>query len=215
MKPISISTKLSDEQIMEAVRQIKVAYKLKRTLRYASDRDLTVHNESVAEHVFALLFLAEYFLPFEDPDDKLDVQKLYRILLFHDFGEITHGDIPYHLKTKVDEEREQADAEEVFASLPPSLREIGHESWRAYTEKDGREARFAYALDKIEPLFELFDPINERSLKRTHHTYQDHIERKRKATEGFPVMQKFVEVVSKDMLERDVFWKEDTSINSK
>lgn len=203
--------KKTDKEILDIARQVRIAYQLKRTLRYAAPRDLSVHSESVAEHVFALFFLAEFFLPLEDPWQKMDARKIQQILLFHDFGEIVHGDIPYHFKTEADSLREQDDARMIFATLPEHLQKLALERWTSYEKKDSQEAHFAYALDKIEPLFELFDPISEVSLKRTKHTYEDHWDRKSKATKGFPVMCRFLDVVSQDMLSRDVFWRENLS----
>ncbi len=199
----------SDEQIMEAAKQLKVGYKLKRTLRYASERDENIHTESVAEHVFALFYLAQYFLPIEDPEKKLDVEKLYRMLIFHDFGEITHGDIPYHIKTEAHEKQERIDAKEVFASLPPHIQKDAFDVWHEYEERQTPEAKFANALDKIEPMFELLDPVSETSLKRTKFTYDVHMGKKLKAMEHFPIMLKFVKVVSGEMNSRGVFWKEE------
>lgn len=168
-----------------------------------------MHSESVAEHVFALFFLAQYFLPLEDTRRVLNVEKLYKILLFHDFGEITNGDIPYHLKTEEDERREQKAAKAIFASLPAPMRRDAYESWKEYEQKKSPEARFANALDKTEPLFELLEPINEHSIKRLKFTYLDHISKKIPATEDFPIMRKFVDVASRDMLKRDIFWTPD------
>src|SRR5258708_4718209 len=104
---------MSEEKILKIVMQMRVGYKMKRTLRYATERDFTVHSESVAEHVFALIFLAQYFLRVEKSVKKVDRVKLYEILLFHDFGEILNGDIPYHLKSKAHEKAERADAKKV------------------------------------------------------------------------------------------------------
>lgn len=209
------TTPRTNQEILDATHKIRLAYRLKRTLRYSTVRDFNAHNESVAEHVFALFFLAEYFLPFEDPEKKLDVRKLYQILLFHDFGEIAHGDVPYHIKTEAHEAQEEADAEAIFGELPPSLGTIGNASWRAYKNQDSPEARFACALDKIEPLFELLDPINEQSMKRLKFTYEDHRKRKWESTENFPLMRRFVEAISDDMLARDVFWRDESTTDSK
>jgi 5'-deoxynucleotidase YfbR-like HD superfamily hydrolase len=197
----------SDEQVLEIARQLQVAYRLKRTLRYATVRDTMVHNESVAEHVFALFFLAQYFLPIEDPEGKLDAEKLYRIFIFHDFGEIVHGDVSFHLKTKEQEVLEHQAALDVFKMLPLPLQGIAHDAWKAAEDRECAEALFAYALDKIEPLFELLDPVNEQSLKRLKITYETHVGKKRLATEKFPAMRRFVEAISDDMLRRDIFWK--------
>jgi putative hydrolase of HD superfamily len=197
----------TDEEIIQIAHQLRIGYGLKKTLRYSGSRDFSTHGESVAEHVFALLFLAQYFLPLEDAEGALDKATVYETLLFHDFGEILNGDIPYHQKTAEDEAREMEDAKQVFNSLPPPLNTLGRKRWEDYEEHKTVEARFVYALDKMEPLFELFDPINETSMRRLEFTYEMNIERKLKATEQFPVMQKFVQVLSDDMKKRGVFFE--------
>lgn len=198
----------TDEYVMKEGRALRTAYQLKRTLRYNTTRDFTVHSESVAEHIFALIFLAEYFLPLEDPTGKLDYRTVHRIILYHDFPEITHGDVPYTLKTATDEEQERAAASGVFASLPQSMQQLAQESWEANERRDSPEAMFAYALDKIEPVFEIFDPVNEKTPMRFRQTYESHMGKKLAATENYPYMRKFVEVISEDMLRRGVFWRE-------
>jgi putative hydrolases of HD superfamily len=198
----------SDEEILKIARQLRVAYGLKRTIRYGSSRDTSLHAESVAEHVFALLFLAQYFLPLEDPEQKLSKERVYEILLFHDFGEIVNGDIPYHIKTSADELQEAEDARTIFKSLPQPVDRIGYERWEEYENHQSPEARFVYALDKIEPAFELLDPITEKSLKRVRFTYEQHMGRKKEGTKGFPVMWKFMEVIGADMKKRNIFWSE-------
>ncbi len=196
----------TDEYVMRTVSELRTGYQLKRTMRYASTRDSTVHAESVAEHVFALLYLAHYFLPLEDPEGLLDVVDVHRLMLFHDFPEIAHGDVPYNLETAVTRGREQAAAPHVFAALPPLLAGDGYLAWQDYETGRTPEARFVNALDKIEPLFELFDPVNETSLKRLRFTYETHFRKKYSSAINFPVMRRFVEVMSADMLRRGVFW---------
>jgi 5'-deoxynucleotidase YfbR-like HD superfamily hydrolase len=196
---------LSNEEILDIARQLRVGYEMKRVLRFATTRDPNVHTESDAEHVFGLLFLAQYFLPLEDPERRLDVAQVHKILLYHDFPEIKHGDISYHLKTLEHEERERAAARGVFDSLPASLREEAHEAWLDYEYKRTPEGMFVYALDKLEPLFELFDPVTERTMKTLNFSYSMHFQKKFDATANFPVMRRFVEVISQDMLKRGVF----------
>lgn len=196
----------SDDFIMSEVRALRVGYGLKNTLRYYTKRDFSVHSESVAEHVFALHYLSLYFIPLEDPHSKLDTKKIHQLITFHDFGEILHGDVPYHLKTKEHKKQERKDAKIIFLSLPISLQKIAKESWKDYEEQKTPEAKFVYALDKVEPLFELFNPVNELSLKRLKHSYDSHYQRKFLATVNFPVMRRFTDVVSKDMLARKLFW---------
>lgn len=199
--------KLSDEEILDAARQLREGYKMKRILRYKTRRDFTVHSESDAEHVFALIYLAHYFVRAEPAATSLDAEKLYSLLLFHDFPEIKYGDINTYEKTASDEEREKDAAQEVFASLPEQLQKVGYDCWREYEEQKSPEAHFAYALDKVEPLFELFDPVNQGSLKNLKITYAMHVANKFPVVQNYPVMKRFVEVLSKDMRDRGVFWE--------
>ncbi len=199
----------TDEKILEEILALRTWYGLKRTMRYRTTRDFSMHNESVAEHLSGINYLMLYFLPLEDPDRKLDVAKISSIITFHDFGEILHGDVPTHLKTDKDEQREREDAHILFQSLPESLREVARESWEDYEKQVSREAQFVFALDKIESLFELLDPVNERSIKRLKATYEDFKRRKLLTTTNFPVIHCFSQVIGNDMLARDLFWKND------
>jgi len=197
----------SQEHILREVEQLRIPYHLKRTLRYETKRDFSVHNESVAEHVFALDFLKRYFLPLEDPQGLLDARKVDDLLHYHDYGEIKHGDKCFHRKTAADEERERQAALEILDALPESMRDRAIECWLEYADGRTPEARFAYALDKIEPAFELFDEINQRSMKRLEVTYETYLEKKYQATENFPHMRRFLMAITQELLRRDVFWK--------
>lgn len=199
----------TDEEILAEAKQLRMGYQLKRTMRYDTVRDHREHNESVAEHIFALLYLAEYFLRNEELTEPLDTLKVHRLLLFHDFEEIKDGDVVSYYKKPDHAERSRKAAEEIFGSLPLSLREPGFSAWREYDEHKTPEARFCYALDKIEPLFELFDEVNERSMKRLKVTYEMHISNKFHVVEEYPLMKRFTEVVSADMRARGVFWSEE------
>jgi 5'-deoxynucleotidase YfbR-like HD superfamily hydrolase len=180
---------------------------MKRVLRYNTKRDFTAHSESNAEHVFALIYLAHYFLEVEPIGASLNKEKLYSMLLFHDFGEIKHGDVNTYDKTEADEEREKVAAIEVFASLPLELQEIGYAYWQEYEAQSSPEARFAKALDRSEPLFELLDKVNERTLTTLKITYDMNVGNKFPIVKDYPVLERFVKVISRDMLNRGVFWE--------
>jgi putative hydrolases of HD superfamily len=198
---------LSSSEILEEAQKLRIAYTLKNTIRYGTERPES-HAESVAEHVFALIYLAHYFLEHEPKARSLNKEKVYDILLFHDFGEIKDGDIPYHWKTKQDELKEVDAAIEIFASLPEPIATLGKERWEEYEYKKSPEGNFAYALDKIEPLFELLHPVNEKTMKRLKFNRDMHMGKKMKATEEYPVMRRFLDVITEDMDSRDIFWKE-------
>jgi 5'-deoxynucleotidase YfbR-like HD superfamily hydrolase len=197
----------SDEEILAEAHKLRVGYGMKRVIRYVATRDPNVHAESDAEHVFALIYLAQYFLHTEPSVAGLDKEKLNSIFLFHDFGEIKYGDINTYDKTDDDRARELEAAQEVLASLPEAIQQIARDSWQEYEERKTPEAKFVHALDKIEPMFELLDPVNERSVKRLKITYEMHVGNKFPLVQNYPVMKRFVEVISKDMQQRGVFWE--------
>lgn len=197
----------TDEEILAEVHKLREGYKMKRIIRYQSPRDVSFHNESNAEHTFALIYLAQYFLRVEPSAAQLDKEKVYSIVLFHDFGEIKHGDIVSYQKTHDDEEREREAAKEVFASLPEAIGSLGYDYWYDYEYKTSPEAKFGYALDKLEPIFELLDEVNQVSMKRLKITVDMHLSNKHAKTEAYPVMRRFLEVITKEMEARDIFWK--------
>ena len=72
----------------------------------------TLRHESVAEHTFRIAAMA---LLLEGEFPGLDMAKVIKMCLVHDWGEAVTGDIPSFLKTDGDEEREaeeRAEAEE-------------------------------------------------------------------------------------------------------
>lgn len=56
----------SDEFVLSETGKIQYLYGLKHETRYIVERNEDVASESVAEHVYALHILADYFLPLED-----------------------------------------------------------------------------------------------------------------------------------------------------
>ena len=196
----------SDEVILAIAHKLRVPYKLKKIDRYDSPRDPSLHQESVAEHKWALNYLSTYFAPLEFPDGDLDVLFVKDIIQFHDYGEIIVGDKPYHQKSQADSDAERVLGEQVFVAWLEEISGYARYCWVEYQEQATKEGRFTHALDKIEPLFELLDPVNETSMKRLEFTFEHHIGIKREVTKNFPVLRRFVDVVSADMLRRSVFW---------
>ncbi|HVZ76039.1 MAG TPA: HD domain-containing protein [Candidatus Paceibacterota bacterium] len=201
---MSTFLKLSDAEVLRVVEQLRIGYKLKVTPRYGTYRDVSVHSESVGEHIFALSYLARYFVRVEQLPRRLNMERVDDLSTFHDFGEIPQGDKPYKFKTKEDEEQEKRDAVSVFAQLPPEISDFARECWEEYNAKETPEAQFVNALDKVEPCFELYGPY-ETTLRKLGYTYHDHVDKKLKATEHFPVMRRFVEATVNDKLKRGVF----------
>ena len=108
-------------------------------------------RESVAEHSWRLALMAELM---RDEFPEADMDKVVRMCLVHDLGEAFTGDIPTFLKTRTDEEVEDAALRAWVTSLPePHRTRLS----ALYAEMDARkalEARICKALDGLEALIQ-------------------------------------------------------------
>ncbi|MGW4378733.1 HD domain-containing protein [Kitasatospora sp. NPDC004531] len=125
--------------------------RLKTVLRQsplvAADR-----RENDAEHSWHLAMmvtvLAEY------ADEPIDVGHTVQLVLLHDLVEIYAGDTPlYDTAAGVDQaERESVAADELFGLLPKDQARWLRELWDEFEARRTPEARFAKAMDRLQPL---------------------------------------------------------------
>ena len=104
-------------------------------------------HESVAEHSWRMAMMA-YFLQDEFPDT--DMNKVIRMCLIHDLGEVFTGDIPVFEKTAAHEAREEALLHQWVSSLPEPY---AGDMTALFGEMDALEtpeAKLYKALDKLE-----------------------------------------------------------------
>lgn len=196
----------SAEHILSEMERLRVLYTLKHTLRYKSSRDHSVHSESVAEHLYAMNVLVQYFLPLEDPFGLLDRVRVHELILFHELGEIETGDILFNEKTEDHRAEERRAAERVAKTLPESMCGIALERLREFDECRTAEAVFADAIDKIEPIFEMYDETRELpQFKRLHVTRDMAVNGKRSATETFPYMRRFLDAWEERAVSLNIF----------
>jgi putative hydrolase of HD superfamily len=111
-------------------------------------------REGDAEHMWHLalfvLVLAEH------ADGPIDVGKVLTMALIHDLVEIDVGDIyVYDVEARLAAvELEQAAAERIFGLLPPDQGDHLRSVWEEFEAKTTPEARFAAALDRLQPLLQ-------------------------------------------------------------
>lgn len=104
--------------------------------------------ESVAEHSFAVAVLA--LLLAEGARPGLDREKLLRMALLHEFGEIDAGDLTPRDGVDAAEKRrrEENSVERVLGRLVGGASQV--ELWREYAEGRSAEARFLREIDRLE-----------------------------------------------------------------
>lgn len=107
----------------------------------------TGRRESVAEHSWRLSVMA---LLCADEFPELDMGKVLKMCLIHDFGEAVTGDIPSFYKTADHEETEARAVRELVSTLPAPM---AAEFIALYDEMDALEtdeAKLFKALDNME-----------------------------------------------------------------
>lgn len=136
---------------------MKVAEGLKNTLR--SSHTSNGREESVAEHTWRLCLLAMMLQKYYP---NINYNKLIKILLIHDMGEIINGDIPaiYQDPTVDKSHEERKDFLEVISPLTDEQQAEMLELWDEYNEVSSPEAKLAKALDKIETVLQHLDGKN-------------------------------------------------------
>jgi putative hydrolase of HD superfamily len=197
--------KATDQEILDEIQRIREMYTLKQTMRYESARDHEVHSESVAEHIFGMFVLTDYFLPLEDPEGKLDRAKIDRMILYHELGEVELGDTMFHKKSDANIRAEAQAAERVAARMPDRIREHALALFTDFETAASPEARFSIAIDKLEPIFELSTDIGV-ALYRQHGINKEvAIDKKYMASEGYPYMQRFLDAWTNWMVSINAF----------
>ncbi len=125
--------------------------KLKNIYRqtYVLHEDRT---ENDAEHSFHLAIMAAILA--EHANTPVDVLHTMKMVLVHDVVEIDAGDTYcYDAKGNEDKaEREQKAADRLFALLPEEQEQEFRGLWEEFEEKETPEAKFANALDRIQPM---------------------------------------------------------------
>ncbi len=109
-------------------------------------------RENDAEHSFSLALFTAVLSEYSN--EPIDVTKTMKMVLVHDIVEIDAGDTYCYdaegYKTKA--VREKAAADRIFALLPPEQEAEYRGLWEEFEERATPEAKFANAMDRIQPL---------------------------------------------------------------
>jgi len=125
--------------------------KAKRILRQSLIADGS-RRENDAEHSWHLALMAAVLC--EYAGEPVDLLRVIKMLLVHDLVEIDAGDTFAYddagYETKL--ARERAAAERIFGLLPPDQAGEYRALWEEFEACETPEARFAAALDRLQPI---------------------------------------------------------------
>jgi putative hydrolase of HD superfamily len=136
--------------VADVVRFIIEIDKLKGVTRKAKPVGLERYENS-AEHSWQIALFAWSLAPFAA--EPVDVNRVIKLLLVHDIGEIDTGDTMVYVVEGLAERKkaERAAVERIFGMLPAAERDAMTALWQEFEEESTPEARLAHAADRAMP----------------------------------------------------------------
>ncbi|HEX8521700.1 MAG TPA: HD domain-containing protein [Tepidisphaeraceae bacterium] len=158
-------------------------------------------NENSAEHSWHIALMAALLA--EHAGEKVNVLKTMKMLLVHDIVEIDAGDTYcYDASANVDKAtREQRAAERTFGLLPEDQRDELAALWEEFEAGTSAEARFAHAMDRLQPLLNNFHTGGE-SWQKHGVTSAQVSQRAAAIAEASPALGGFAQKLLHDAVER-------------
>jgi putative hydrolase of HD superfamily len=172
--------------------------KLKQVLRqtFVTDRS---RRENSAEHSWHLAMMTLALSEHAARD--VDLLRVLKMLLIHDLVEIDAGDtFLYDAAAAAGQAaREAAAAERLYGLLPADQAAELAALWREFDSGDGADARFARALDQLQPV--LLNYHTEGGSWRAHAVRgADVLARKRVIEHGSPSLWRLAEALIQDSI---------------
>jgi len=124
--------------------------KLKTVLRKTRPVGLNRYENS-AEHSWHVCITALMLKEFAN--EPVDIDKVIRMLLIHDLGEIDAGDtIIYASETAANKAKEAASVERLLDFLPEGQAAEYLKLWHEFEAGESAESKYARAIDRVPPL---------------------------------------------------------------
>jgi putative hydrolase of HD superfamily len=143
---------MASKRLEKQIRFILEIDKLKKIIRQSMLTDKS-RKENDAEHSWHIAVMAVLLCEYAEDSD-LDLLHAVKMLLIHDLVEIDAGDTFCYdtagNSTKLEKETKAADR--IFSILPSDQARHLRELWDEFEARQTPEARFAAALDRLQPV---------------------------------------------------------------
>ncbi|NLZ80379.1 MAG: HD domain-containing protein [Clostridiales bacterium] len=126
-----------------------IAEKLKCNTRHSWTS--SGRHESVAEHSFRLIVFAWLV---KEEFKELDMDKVMKMCIFHDFGEALTGDIPSFEKQDSDRKKEDQAVNQILEVLPSPYKEELSTLFEEMNALETEEAKLYKSLDRFEAVIQ-------------------------------------------------------------
>lgn len=156
----------TDGEILDEVKRLQYLFGHSAIIRHGLDRDDEKYvTQSVSEHIYNMMVLAQYFEPLEDPDSQWDWTKIHQMILWHDAPELETGDTKIQDKDQAVRAREQSAIATVVDKVPLGLKRDMELVMEEYEERASVESLFVKALDCLEAsIMDVGEEGNDRLL---------------------------------------------------
>jgi putative hydrolase of HD superfamily len=188
-----------EKQMAFIVEIDKVKQILRQTTVIGTDR-----HENDAEHSWHLAVMAILLAEYAEPSG-VDILKVLRMVLVHDLVEIDAGDTYCYDEEGAKDKlgRETRAADRIFRLLPDDQAREMRALWDEFEEMVTPEARFANALDRLQPLLLNYHG-HGRSWQKHGVTSDRVVRRARPIAENTPGVWEFAAGLIRDAVEKGI-----------
>ncbi len=181
----------------------KLKYIQRKTKLFNSDR-----HENDAEHSWHLAMMTIVLA--EHSDKPIDVLKVLKMVLIHDIVEIDAGDTFIYdtVKNHTNTDEELIAAKRIFGLLPTEQAEEFISIWQEFEEGQTDEAKFAKAMDRLEPLLQNTSN-NGGTWKEFNVSYQKVYEKKKAIKNGSTLIWNYAEQLINESVENGILLKKE------
>lgn len=158
---------MNQETAEQFLKFFHFAERTKKTFRHCWTSKPHRH-ESIAEHSYRMALMALLLTP--ELSQKINVEKLLKIILIHDLPEAITGDIPYWLTVNNPKIKKQKIVDEnkainkMISMLPGKSGTELKNLWQEYEDRKTPESKLAKILDRLDTRFQHV----EEGIKRWH-----------------------------------------------
>lgn len=157
----------------EQIRFVLEADRLKTVLRQSPLTDRS-RRENSAEHSWHLALMALVLAEHAPPGT--DLPRVMSMVVLHDLVEIDAGDLFLYAPAAAHDQQEAAEraaADRLFSLLPARQGQALRALWEEFEERVTPEARFARALDRLQPM--LINMVTGGGTWAAHHVTADQV----------------------------------------
>jgi len=189
-------------QQIEFIKEIdKLKYIQRKTKLINSNRP-----ENDAEHSWHLAMMA--LILAEHSNEPIDILKVVKMVLIHDLVEIDAGDTFLYDTNKSHDntEEELVAAKRIFGILPTDQANHYIEVWLEFEQGKSAEAKFARAMDRLEPLLQNYSN-NGGTWAEYNVPYETVYTKKKIIAEGSTDIWAYAESLLNDAVDKEILKK--------